>query len=254
MTHTILLLDDEPNIRRILGDTLTRSGYAVTEAASVTEALSLLEHHSFDLALLDLAVAGGDGLVVARAIRGRYPYTGIIILTGQGTLQSAIEAIHLNAQGYLLKPVSPQELRQHVADQLATMADLRERDELAAHMRAAVSKLRTTPAVPPLTTHLLQSGSLQIDLSRRKVNFLNETVDLTTAEFDLLCTLVRSAGTVLDTQTLVQNALGYEASESESRELVKIHISHLRYKLEPNPNSPRYIVTVRGKGYMWAPD
>jgi DNA-binding response OmpR family regulator len=251
---SILIVDDEPNVRLILADTLTLSGYSVVSAGSVREALEEVRQHNFDVAILDLAVAQENGMTVAQAIRQQTPYTALIILTGQGNLKSAIEAIEMNAQSYLLKPVTPQQLRENVALQVASMADRRQRDELAAHMRAAIDIMQDARPAKQTDKRPIQSGSLHIDPVRRRTSFHGQSLDLTDAEFDLLFTLARSEGETLDAKTLVCSALGYITSDIEARELVKSHISHLRHKLEPEPTRPRHILTVRGKGYMWAPD
>ncbi len=251
---SVLVIDDEPNVRLILADTLTLSGYSVVSAGSVREALEIVRQRDFDVAILDLAVAQESGMTVARAIRQRTPYTALIILTGQGNLKSAIQAIEVNVQSYLLKPVTPQQLRENVALQVAAMAERRQRDALAAHMRAAIDMMQDVQPAKQTAGRPVQSGSLHIDPVRRRASFRGRSLDLTDAEFDLLFTLARAEGETLDAKTLVCSALGYIASDAEARELVKSHISHLRYKLEPEPTRPRHILTVRGKGYLWAPD
>lgn len=251
---SILVVDDEPNVRLILSDALSLSGYNVISVGCVRDALEAVRRRDFDVAILDLAVAQENGMTVAQAIRQRTPYTALIILTGQGNLKSAIQAIEINAQSYLLKPVSPQQLRENVAQQLAIMAERRQRDALAAHMREAIKIVHDVTLVSQPDKKPIRSGSLHIDPMRRQASFRRQALNLTDAEFDLLFTLVRAEGAALDARTLVCNALGYDTSDAEARELVKSHISHLRHKLEPEPNNPSYILTIRGKGYLWAPD
>jgi DNA-binding response OmpR family regulator len=234
MTAHILIVDDEDTLRYFLRRTLQDEGYRVSEAADGQIALDLLENETFDLALVDLRMAGVDGLEVMRQFRQRSPETQIIIVTAYASVPSAVEALRHGAHDYLTKPVSTEELLVSVADGLAR---------------------RGAPAPPQtgLTKTQLAYGDLTLDYNMHQVTRQDQVLDLTPTEFDLLACLMASPNVALDSVTVLKQIRGYDASEGEARAIVRVHVHRLRQKLEPDPAAPRYIVTIAGGRYVFTP-
>jgi DNA-binding response OmpR family regulator len=255
----ILLVDDESSIRLTLGAMLQRAGYDVTAAENGEEAVALLEQRAFDLLLVDLKMPGMDGMQVVAAARQRQPDLAIIVLTGHGSLDTAIEGLHQGIFDYLLKTTDPAQVIERVKAGLAARArQLRQRTLLEV-VGAAVEELRGPAAAGQPDTAgppgggVITVGALQLDPWRQEATLAGRTLALTPTEFRVLLCLAQQAGTMVSYAQLVRCAQGYEADELEAGELIKPHIHHLRQKLEPDPSAPRYILNVRGKGYLLSP-
>jgi two-component system, OmpR family, KDP operon response regulator KdpE len=221
MNLRVLVVDDEPAIRRFLRVSLGAHGCTVFEAINGQEALAGVADHRPDLVILDLGLPDLDGLEVTRQLR-EWTHLPIIILSVRGQEAEKIAALDAGADDYLTKPFGT--------------------GELLARMRAAVRRANS-PAEAPLFT----SGSLMVDLSRRLVSVAGAPVQLTPTEYDLLRLLVSHAGKVLTQHQLLREVwgAGYEAEAH----MLRVNISNLRRKLEPDPARPRYIVTEPGVGY-----
>lgn len=229
-----LVVDDEEKIRFFLKETLQRAGHTVVTASSGEEALDRLRETPFDLIMLDLRLGGRvDGLRVLEAVRWRWPQTVVIILTGYGSLESAMAAIREGVDGYLLKPVEPQEVRQAVQEALER------REKLARSKRSAEGQV-------------LQRGPFSVDLKKHKATQDGEPLDLTPREFKLLVHLMQKAPGVISPKELVRVVRDYEPEYvQEAREIIKWYIHRLRQKVEPEPSNPCYILNVRGVGYRF---
>jgi DNA-binding response OmpR family regulator len=256
----ILLVDDEASIRLTLSALLKRAGYEITSAENGEQAVTLLEQHAFDLMLVDLKMPGMDGMQVVEAARQRQPDTAIIVLTGHGSLDTAIEGLHQGIFDYLLKTTDPPQVIERVKAGLAARSQQLRQRTLLDVVGTAVQELRgaaaaTEEANPsePSTGRLLSVGALQLDSWRQIATLAGRTLPLTPTEFRVLLCLAEHAGTMLAYTQLVRCAQGYDAGELEAGELIKPHIHHLRQKLEPDPSAPRYILNVRGKGYLLSP-
>ena len=234
MSEHILIVDDEDTLRYFLKRTLGDKGYQVSEAADGQTALDLLEHETFDLALVDLRMAGVDGLEVMRQFRQRSPETQIIIVTAYASVPSAVEALRHGAHDYLTKPVNTEELLASVADGLA--------------IRSAQARSPSRPTRTQMTY-----GDLILDYDLHQVTRQNLVLDLTPTEFDLLACLMESPNIALDSVTVLKQIRGYEATEGEARAIVRVHVHRLRQKLEPDPTDPRYVITVAGGRYVFMP-
>ena len=253
----ILIVDDEANIRLTLETLLRRAGYDVTPAGNGEEAVALLEQQAFDLMLVDLKMPGMDGMQVVAAARQRQPDIAIIVLTGHGSLDTAVEGLHHGIFDYLLKTTEPPEVIERVKAGLAARTqELRQRTLLDV-VSSAVQELRagqtlgeTGPQGPGRT---ITVGALQLDTWRQVATLADRALALTPTEFRVLLCLAEHAGTMLSYTQLVRCAQGYDAGELEAGELIKPHIHHLRQKLEPDPGAPRYILNVRSKGYLFSP-
>jgi len=228
-----LIVDDAEKIRFVLTETLQGMGYVVETASSGEEALECLRNTHYDLSILDLRLGGRvDGLRVLEAIKWRWPNTATIILTGHGSLDSAMAAIREGIDAYMLKPVRVQEIRQTVQEAL-------ERQKRAGQN-----------PVPDESSNIVTRGAFTADVMGRRVTLNGEPLELTTCEYELLVYMMHNAHRVISPQELVQVVRQYECDHlQEARDVIKWYIYRLRRKVEPKPTRPRHILNVRGVGY-----
>jgi DNA-binding response OmpR family regulator len=254
----ILVVDDEGSIRQTLSAMLSRAGYDVTSAGDGEEAVALLEQQAFDLLLVDLKMPGMGGMQVVAAARQRQPDIAVIVLTGHGSLDTAIEGIHQGIFDYLLKTSEPSSVMERVKAALAAREKALRQRTLLDVVGTAVQELRGSQsgeADQPTaqSERQITVGALQLDTWRQEATLAGRTLTLTPTEFRVLLCLAEQAGSMLSYAQLVRCAQGYDTGDIEASELIKPHIHHLRQKLEPDPNAPRYILNVRGKGYLLSP-
>jgi DNA-binding response OmpR family regulator len=219
--------------------------------------------HDIDLALLDLNMPMMTGLELMHIVHRKWPNTVIMVLTGFGTLDSAVTALRNGAHDYLLKPSTPEDIKASVRKGLSKRRKATRRRQLLTRIEASVRELtastetvaapapQTDPSSPPQETHLRASG-LVIDLRQHRVTYQDSEVALTPIEYSTLVALIRARGRVQSYATIVQQTHGYECSEQEARTLIKTHISHLRQKITDHTHKPCPIANVRGVGYMWS--
>lgn len=222
---TVLVVDDEPQIRRVLRTTLTSQGYAVIEARSGDEALEVIRGEQVDLILLDLNMPGRSGIEVCREIRasGDVP---IIMLTVRNTERDKVQALDAGADDYVVKPFGS--------------------EELMARIRAALRRVAPAEALPSFA-----SNDLSIDFDKRLVTVKGQPVRLTPKEFDLLRYLVSNQGRALPHRRLLQAVWGPDYGDET--EYLRVFINQLRKKIEPDPHNPRYIHTEPWVGYRFEP-
>ena len=225
---TILIVEDEQDIRELLAYNLEKEGYATVQAADGKEGLELARSRKPDLILLDLMLPKMDGLAVCRELERdsgtvRIP---IIMLTAKGEIEDRIIGLELGADDYLIKPFSPREL---VARVRALFRRAHQADE---------------PAV-----EVLDFGDLVIDISGHKILVEGKEVDLTASEFKLLTTLARHPGRVYNRMELVEKVLGYDFEGYERT--IDSHVKNLRAKLGDDPKKPKWLYTVHGVGYRF---
>jgi len=223
---TILVVDDEPRIVQIVRDYLQHGGFAVLVASDGPTALRTARTGRPDLVVLDLGLPGQDGLDVARALRrdGDVP---IIMLTARSEESDKLVGLELGADDYLTKPFSPKELVAWVRTVLR---------------RAEGSKRQS---------ELIRVGTdVSLDVPRMEARFGGRRVDLTKTEFQLLAALAREPGRVFTRAQLLDTVRGV-AFESYER-AIDAHVKNIRRKIEPDPRSPRYLLTVFGVGYRFA--
>ncbi|MGH2456248.1 MAG: response regulator transcription factor [Candidatus Limnocylindria bacterium] len=220
----ILIVDDEPKIVRLVADYLEAAGFGVVTARSGDEALMRVRTDAPDLVVLDLGLPGLDGLDVTRTIRrnGDLP---IIILTARDDETDRVIGLELGADDYVTKPFSPR--------------------ELVARVRAV---LRRHAGAGEAET--LRVGDLVLDLPRMRVTRDAQPIELTATEFALLAALARQPGRVF-TRSQLLDAIHGLAFESYER-AIDAHVKNIRRKLEPQPRTPRYLLTVYGVGYRLA--
>jgi two-component system KDP operon response regulator KdpE len=217
----VLVVDDERAIRRFLHATLNAQGCVIYEAADGQSALMMAAAERPDLIILDLGLPDMDGLEVTRQIR-EWSQIPIIILSVREQEQDKVSALDAGADDYLTKPFSI--------------------GELMARIRVALRRSHLVDAEP-----LFSSGDMQVDLSRRLVTVKGTEVSLTPTEYDLLRLLVQHPGKVLTHRQLLQKVWG-DAYVNETH-LLRVNMSNLRRKIEPDPTRPQYIVTEPGVGY-----
>ena len=224
--YRVLVVDDEPEIRRFLRASLKTHRHEVIEADSGTQAISQVREHQPDLVILDLGLPDMDGVEVTRRVR-TWSQIPIIILSVRSREADKIEALNAGADDYLTKPFGV--------------------GELLARIQVVMRRVGNTGTQP-----IYQVGDLVVDFDRRQVSLAGKPVDLTPTEFDLLSILIQNAGKVVTQRQLIHKVWG-AAYEDESR-LLRVNISNLRRKIEPNPNQPGYILTELGVGYRLKDD
>jgi two-component system KDP operon response regulator KdpE len=222
----ILVVDDEPQIRRVMRTVLSRHGYEVVDARSGSEAMARLREELPDLILLDLNLPGIGGLEACRAIRAGSEVP-IIILSVRNSEKDKVEALDAGADDYVSKPFSM--------------------EELLARIRAT---LRRIPSSPEYGPRHLELDDLRVDFDARKVQVRNAEVHLTPKEFDLLRYLVAHAGQPVPHRKLLQAVWGPDYGHEV--EYLRVFINQLRKKLESDAASPRYILTEPWIGYRFA--
>jgi DNA-binding response OmpR family regulator len=260
MLGKVLIIDDEINLRETLTRILRRVGCEVSTAEEGKKALQLIENGTFDLVYLDIHLPQLDGLQILKEIRQQDTQLPVILLTGYGSLQSAMEAVRLGATDYLLKPYDPEVLVARTRIILKEQAlerrkqDIREKIE---RLQAELQSLEVEKSEPALPIDLssssqerfLKQGALILDLQARQATLGDEVLSLPPAAFDYLAVLAKHSPEVVDYETLVSEAQNYQVSASEARELAKWHIHVLRQAIEKNPQTPKYIYNIRSIGY-----
>jgi two-component system, OmpR family, KDP operon response regulator KdpE len=225
--RNILVVDDEPQITRVLKTTLSSHGYGIRTAADGEQALQELKGWSPDLVITDLRMPNVGGLELCRAIRAesRVP---IIVLSVKGEESIKVEALDAGADDYVTKPFNV--------------------NELLARVRAALR--RAALQLEPETS-VIEIGDFRIDIPARKVEVKKTEVHLTPKEFDLLVYLARHPGKVVTHHVLLTSVWG--PNSAQQPEYLRVFVGHLRKKLEPNEGAPRYIVTEPWVGYRFEP-
>ena len=259
MKARILIVDDEELIRESLQEILRLEGYETSEAANGEIALSLLQEQSYDLVLLDLKMPGVDGVEILRQVSRAYPEIKIILLTGHGSLESAIEALRNGAHDYILKPAPHGEILTSIARALARKAEQQQKRMLIEQLDSSLQRLKDVEGfdldqLGGTETIVLDNG-VNVDLVRREIWRGDERVSLTPTEGKLMRVLLENRGRVLTHQDLVLLVQGYETTDWEAPEVLRPLVSRLRRKLSVFPNGERWIANVRGTGYVleWNP-
>jgi two-component system KDP operon response regulator KdpE len=221
--QTILVVDDEAPMRKLIASNLTASGYDVHTAADGTEGLKLIDEHLFDLLLLDINLPGPDGLQVLDAIR-RELKTPVLMLSGRGRERDKVGALDLGADDYLTKPFG-------IA-------------ELLARVRALLRRAAEGPdeAAPPY-----RYAGLEVDFSARRARLHGVELPLTRREYEVLAYFAHHAGKVMLHRQVLQAVWGGQYGEEV--DYVWTFVQRIRRKLEPDRHHPRYLLTATGVGY-----
>jgi DNA-binding response OmpR family regulator len=255
MKARILIVDDEEQLRTSLHELLSLEGYEVETAESGKEALQMLPEGGYDLMLLDLRMPGIDGIEVMRSASKSSPDTRIIVLTGHGSEEAAIESIRHSVHDYLKKPVEFSDLLTSIARALAGRAEQREKHRLLDDLETKIRRLKDVEGVygpsTSLPTVMTLDNGVTVDLTRREMWRGQHRVSLTPTEGKLMKVLLEHRAQVLSHQDLVMQVQGYEANEWEAPEVLRPLVSRLRRKLSVFPNGERWISNVRGTGYVF---
>lgn len=226
----LLIVDDDERIRTLLQKFLMRHGFLVTAARDAAHARRILSGLEFDMIVLDVMMPGEDGLSLTRALRDTLK-TPILLLTAKGETDNRIEGLEAGADDYLSKPFEPKELLLRINAILRRMPEAAPQD--------------SAPKV-------LNLGNIRYDMERGEMWQGTELVRLTATEVQLMRIFSAQTGEALSRAKLVEE-LGRDRGQAQER-AVDVQITRLRRKIEADPKQPRYLQTVRGAGYMLAPD
>lgn len=226
----LLIVDDDERIRTLLQKFLMRQGFLVTSARDAAHARRVLSGLEFDMLILDVMMPGEDGLSLTRSLRETLT-TPILLLTAKGETDNRIEGLEAGADDYLAKPFEPKELLLRINAILRRMPEAQPED--------------TAPKV-------LSLGPIRYDMERGEMWQGEELVRLTATEIQLMKIFSAQPGEALSRAKLVED-LGRDRGQAQER-AVDVQITRLRRKIEADPKQPRYLQTVRGAGYMLAPD
>ena len=226
-SSTILLVDDEDSVQKLLTYPLERDGFRVVQARDGEQALRMFGDERIDLVVLDLMLPKVDGLEVCKRLRAD-SNVPIIMLTARGEELDKVLGLELGADDYITKPFSIREFRSRVR---------------------ALLRRAGLPRELAREAETIESGELRIDPARRMVELAGEAVQLTYVEFELLAALASEPARVF-TREMLLRALWGDAAYREPR-TIDVHVRHLREKLERDPREPEYIFTVRGVGYRF---
>ena len=222
--HTVLVVEDEEQMRRFVRISLTANGYRVLDAKTGGEGIAQAVAHTPDLVLLDLGLPDIDGLDVAKKLR-EWSTVPIIVISARGQEESKVRALDEGADDYLTKPFGAAEL----------MARIRVALRHAARARDVVSTV----------AHI--GEDIRVDLARRLVFLRDEEIHLTQTEYKLLTVLVKHAGMVMTHRHLLEQVWG--PGHAHQMQYLRVYMAQLRHKLEQDPARPRYLVTETGVGY-----
>ena len=228
MSARILLVEDAPDVQMIVADLLRGYGHEVVVSGDGERALVLAAEQQFDAMILDVMLPGISGFELCRMLRERGFDGGILMLTARTLVDDRVEGLHAGADDYLIKPFDPK--------------------ELLARIGALLRRVGKTPLTP---VQQYQFGDVVVDFERREVSRCGVPLNLAAKELHLLRHLIDHRGQVVSRERLL-NRIWHDRPFIGSR-TVDVHIAWLRQKLEDNPQSPRYIVTVRGEGYCFQP-
>lgn len=236
MNRHILIVDDETNIREMLEEYLRKHGFSVSQAESAAVARQMLRGKPVDLALLDITMPGEDGLSLARHMRECHDLA-IIMLTSADTVLDRIIGLEIGADDYVSKPFDPRELLARIKSVLRRIGPGRGSEE----------------PTQPATGKTRRLAGCTVDLEARRLYSGNgDEIALTAGEFDLLKVFVEHAGRILSRDQILDLTQNREWDPYDRS--VDIRVTRLRKKLEPDPEKPRFIKTVRGVGYRFMPN
>ena len=232
MRRKVLIVEDEPDIARLVQTHLSDAGYEVDIAGNGAAAMKLYGAGDYQLVILDLMLPDTDGLSLCRQMRAQPGYVAILMLTAKSTELDRVVGLEVGADDYLTKPFSV--------------------PELLARIKALFRRIDAMQSRPEETIEqeVIEREGLHIDVARRTVTIDGESVDLTAREFDLLLFFARHPGRVFSRVQLLDQVWGYNHDGYEHT--VNSHINRLRAKIESDPADPRYVLTVWGVGYKFS--
>ncbi len=262
----ILIIDDEAGLRQTMARILQRAGFEATTVASGKESLSIIHEQAFDLVYLDIRMPDMNGLEVLKTIHAEFPELPVILFTAQPDLHSAVEALRRGAIDYLMKPLKPELVIDRTRTILSEQNKKKRRREILHQMDELQAELdgldelespetKPSPAAGDLSSdRFVKRGPLTLDLHTRRVTVNNHAVSLAPTSFDYLLVLARHSPSVVDYQTLVAEAQGYESEARDAQELTKWHIHNIRQAIETDSLNTVHVITIRGSGYRLVTD
>lgn len=226
---SVLLIEDDHRLAQMIVPYLAQYEFFVVHSPSAQDAKLKMKQHIFDMVLLDLMLGDADGLALCREIRIRCTNEpAVIMVTGRGDPADRITGLEVGADDYLSKPFEPR--------------------ELLARMRAVLRRIKPGNVVKG--HNIIRSGSLEIDTEARTVRLNRQVCSLTSLQFDVLVSLARHAGRVINREQIWQSVRG-ESYDSFDR-AIDVHIGRIRQLIEDDPRTPKRIITVRGVGYVFS--
>jgi DNA-binding response OmpR family regulator len=258
MRARVLIIEDDHRVQETLAELLRTEGFFVNTAASGEKALDLLVDDEFDLALLDLKLAGDlEGIAVMKEIHRLYPETRVIILTGHGSLETAISAIRAGASDYILKPYKIQDFLHSIRRVLSEKETKVRKEILIEQLSSSLDQLKDVEGIRgddlPARRVVNLPGNLMVDLERREVWRGDDRVYLTPTESKLLSIFLENRGRVLTHSELVFLLQGIQVPDGDAPEILRPMISRLRKKMAAFPGVDTWISNVRGTGYLFDP-
>ena len=227
----ILLCEDDPNLGMLLKDYLIAKGFETELAVDGNEGLKMFRRSSFDFLILDVMMPQKDGFTLASEIRQDDKHTPILFLTAKSMKEDTLEGFKAGGDDYMTKPFRVRELLTRVKS----------------HLRRAYGDLADA-----MGGRVIRAEDLVIDLERRKVTRGGARITLTPTEFEILRILAEKPGRVFARRDLLERVRDYDAAIAGDEKTINVHVSHLRDKVEPDPNKPRFVLTVRGVGYSFS--
>ena len=230
MKHQILVIEDDPDIIKLVSMNLSDMGYQVESCEVGSRGLQMAMSNQFDLIVLDVMLPELDGLEICRHLRSANNFTPILMLTARDSEADRVVGLEMGADDYLTKPFSVRELQARVKAMLRRVQML-------------------TNNKPVETKNSLVFGELEILVNKRQVRLGSELIELTSTEFDLLLYMAKQPGLVFSRSQLLDKVWGYQHAGYEHT--VNSHINRLRTKLEKDASKPEYVLTVWGVGYKF---
>ena len=224
MKHTILLVDDDADILKVLKANLELHGFLALTAERWSEAEKILSHQTPDLIILDVMLPDGNGIELCRNLGTRYPSMPILMLTARDKVSDKVIGLESGADDYMVKPF--------------------ETLELIARVKACLRRSQ------PLSAERVVIGDLAVDFKKRTVSVGGKEITLTQKEYELLCFLISRKGELLS-RDVIRRQLWKDSQIYSWSRVIDVHIQHLRQKIEMNPSKPEYIFTVSGAGYRF---
>jgi DNA-binding response OmpR family regulator len=225
----VLVVEDDPTVAEVVTRYLEREGYDVAAVSDGRAAVEACQHDAPDLLVLDVMLPGLDGLEVCRRVRSLAP-VAVVMLTARGEEDDLVAGLEFGADDYITKPFSPR--------------------ELMARVKAVLRRAGTGDGPAPDGAAVLVAADLEVDVAAHEVRVRGQAVSLTAREFDLLVFLAQRPRQVFDKQELFERVWGFTFGDPAT---VTVHVRRLREKIEPDPSSPRHLVTVWGVGYRFDP-
>lgn len=258
----ILIVDDKENIRTPLGILLRELGYWADEAESGERALEMTQNTAYDLVVVDIVMPPGmDGIELMHRLSQRDPDLPFIVLTGQATLDYAIQSVRLHAANFLQKPIKNREFAAAVRAGLEQSMHQRRSRQLLCSLKRSLDTLcasePTSDTAAPLSQRSQFVGNITLDCKSGLVTLDQggavKRVELTRSEAAVLSFFMEHPGEVSSCSEIAAGALHYDVDDVEAKSIVRPQVHRLRCKIEPDPAVPCLIVTIRGRGYMFCP-